>query len=76
VRDVLEEVVQVDLLLVVAAERRGGGLPHDGHHGLVVHSGVVQPVEEVDRPGAGSGQTHPGLADEVGMRSCHERGQL
>src|SRR5882672_10396587 len=60
----------------LAAAGRGCGLPHDGDHGLMVHSGVVQSVEQVDCPRAGSGQTHAGLAGELGVRSCHERGQL
>jgi hypothetical protein len=48
---VLEQREQVDFLLVGAAHRAAVGLAHDRHHGHVVQLGVVQAVEQVDRPG-------------------------
>jgi hypothetical protein len=47
--DVLEQGREVDLLLVVRAQRERLLLPDDGHHRLVVELGVVQAVEKVDR---------------------------
>ena len=43
--DVLEERVQVDLLLEVAAQRHPLLLADDGDHGRVVELGVVEAVE-------------------------------
>ncbi len=43
--DVLEERVEVDLLLIVAAEGELGLLSDDGHHGLVVELRVVEAVQ-------------------------------
>ncbi len=74
--DVLEQGDQVDLLLVVAAQRPAVLLAHDGDHRLVVHLGVVQPVEQVDRAGARRGQADADLAGELGVGRRHERGQL
>ncbi len=50
--DVLEQGMQVDFLLVVAAKRRGGLLAHQGNHRHMVHLGIVQAVEQVDGAGA------------------------
>src|SRR5512132_1735665 len=49
VRDVLEQRVQVDLLLEVAAERHPLLLADDRHHRRAVELGVVEAVEQVDR---------------------------
>ena len=73
---VLEERLQIDLLLVVAAERSGGGLTDDRDHRLVIHARVVQPVQQVDGPRSGSGEAHSWLPGKFCVRSRHERGQL
>ena len=52
VRDVLEERRQVHLLLVVAAERGHRLLTDDRDDRLMIELRVVEPVQEVDRPGA------------------------
>ena len=49
--DVLEEHLQVDLLLIAAADRAAGLLPDDRHHRLMIEPGVVEPVEKMDAPG-------------------------
>jgi len=46
---VLEQRVQVDLLLVVAAQRAERLLADDRHHRLMVELCVVEAVEQVDR---------------------------
>jgi hypothetical protein len=74
--DVLEQRDQVDLLLVVAAERRARLLADDRHHRLVVELGVVQAVEQVDGARAGGRQAHADLAGELGVRAGHEGGQF
>ena len=50
--DVLEELQQVDLLLVAHAHQVVVGLPGDRQHRGAVDLGVVEAVEQVDRPGA------------------------
>jgi len=47
-RDILEQRVEVDLLLIAAADRRSAGLADDGHDRLVIHLRVVEAVEQVD----------------------------
>ncbi len=49
--DIREELEQVDLLLVAHAHQVVVGLPGDGQHRGAVHLGVVEAVQEVDRPG-------------------------
>ena len=75
-RHVLEQVLEVDLLLVFAAERRGRGLPDDGHHRLVIHRGVVKAVEQVDRAGSRGREAYSGFAGKLCMGAGHECGQL
>jgi hypothetical protein len=74
--DVLEQAEQVDLLLVVAAERRPFLLADDRDHGRVIEPGVVQAVQEVDRARAGGRHAHARLAGELGVRARHEGGDL
>ena len=76
VRDVLEEIREVDLLLVAAAERCHGLLADDGDDRLVVELRVVQTVQEVDRAGARGGDADADLAGELRMAAGHERGHL
>ena len=72
VRHVLEQVGEIHLLHVVASERHARLLADDGHHGPVVEFGVVEPVQEVDGPGAGGGHAHPHLVGELGVSSGRE----
>jgi hypothetical protein len=74
--DVLVERVEVDLLLVVGAERAAGLLADDRHHRLVVELGVVEAVEEVDGAGARRGQADADLAGELRVRARGEGGEL
>ena len=74
--DVLEERQQVDLLLVVAAERGARLLADDGDHRLVVELRVVEAVQQVDGAGAGGGDAHADLAGELGVAAGHEGGHL
>src|SRR5947209_3107726 len=76
VRDVLEERLQVDLLLVAPAERRPRLLADEREHGLVVELRVVQAVQEVDRAGARRREADADLAGPLGVRAGHERGHL
>ncbi len=76
VRDVLVEGGEVDLLLVVAAEAEPGLLADDRYDRLVVELGVIEPVEQVDRAGAGGGEAHAGFAGELGVGAGHEGGHL
>ena len=51
-------------------------LAHDRHHRLVVQLGVVQTVQQVDRPRARGGHAASRLAGELGVRARHERRHL
>jgi hypothetical protein len=73
---VLEQDVQVDLLLVVRAEREGLLLADDGHHRLVVELGVVEPVQQMDGARARGRHADPDLAGELGVGAGAERGDL
>ena len=71
-----EQEGEVHLLLVRAAQRHAGLLPDDGQHRLVVHLGVVEAVEQVDRPGTGGRETDTQLAGVLGVAARHESGHL
>ncbi len=73
---VLEQRDQVHLLLIMPAERRSRLLAHDRHDRRVIELGVVQPVQQVDGPGAGGRQAQPHLTRELGMGAGHEGGHL
>ena len=67
---------QIDFLLISGAERGAGLLPDDGHHRLIVHLGVVKPVQQVDRARTGGRVAEADTAGELGMRRGHEGGHL
>ena len=74
--DVLEQAGKVDLLLVGAAHRRALGLPDDRDHRHVIELGVVQPVEQMDRPWPAGRDAHADLAGELGESDGLERRHL
>ena len=71
-RDVLHQRREVDLLLVMAAQRRARLLTHDRHHRLAVELGVVQSVQQMDGARSRGRQTHADLAGESGVAAGHE----
>jgi hypothetical protein len=73
---VLEERDEVDLLLVVAPERKARLLADDGDDWRVVHPGVVQAVEQVDGPGPRGRQADSDLAGELRVGAGGEGGEL
>ena len=76
VRDVLEERMKIDLLLVVAADSGSRRLADDGHDGLMVQLRVIEAVEQMNSAGAGSGQADTDLARELGVCARHECGHF
>ncbi len=74
--DVLEQRVEVDLLLVVGAQRRRFLLADERDHGLVVELRVVEAVEQVDRAGPGGRHADADLAGQLGVRAGGEGGDL
>ena len=62
--DILEERLQIDFLLILAADRGRRGLADDGDDRLVIHLGVVEAVEQVDRAGAAGGHADADRAGE------------
>ncbi len=71
-----EEAVEGHVLLGVGADEIVIGHAGDGEHRLTVERGVVEPVQEVDAPGAGRGQAHPEAAGELRVAARHERGRF
>src|SRR5205823_3055954 len=62
--------------LVVAAQRGHCLLADDRDDRLVVELRVVEPVEQVDRPGARGGDADADLARELRVAAGHERSHL
>jgi hypothetical protein len=56
--DVLEQRQQINFLLVMRPEEVVVGLSRESKHRRAVELRVVQAIEQVDRPGPGSRQTH------------------
>ena len=73
---VLEEPQQVDLLLVVHAHEVVIRLTGDGQHRRPVHLGVVEAVEQVDRPRAAGGDADAQPPGVLGVGARVERGGL
>ena len=74
--DVLEEVLQIDFLLILAAERCRGRLSDDGDHRLVVHRGVVETVQQMDRARPRRRQADARLTGKFCMGPRHECREL
>ncbi len=72
--DVHEELVEFDVLLGEAVREIGVLHAGDGEHGLLIHFGVVEAVEEVDSAGAGGGEAHTQTTGEFGIGACHKGG--
>jgi hypothetical protein len=76
VRDVLEQRDEVDLLLVVGAERGARLLADDRDDRLLVELRVVEAVEEMDRSGPRRGHADPEVVGELGVGGRREGGDL
>src|SRR5687767_391284 len=71
--DVLEERMQVNLLLEITAQSRTDRLADNGQYRLVIKLGIVQAVQQMDRPGARCGEADSDLASELGVPGRHKR---
>ena len=49
--DILKQGLQIDFLLILAADRRRGGLSNNRNDRLMIHFGVIQSIEQMDAPG-------------------------
>lgn len=49
--DVFKEIGKINLLLVMRADGAARNLPHDRDDRLVIELGVVEAVQQMDRPG-------------------------
>ena len=74
--DVLEQDLEVDLLLVVRAERHALLLADDREDGMMVELRVVEAVQQVDRAGARGRDADADLAGELRVPARHERRHL
>ena len=73
-RDVHEELVEVDVLLVVHADEVVKGVAGDGEDGDLIALGVVEAVEQVDAAGAGGGDADADAAGVLGVADGGEGG--
>ena len=73
---ILEKRLQVDLLLILAADGGRRRLADDSDDRLVVHLRVIQAVEQMNRTGAAGGHADPDGAGKLGVCRCHERGEF
>ncbi len=76
VGDVLEQGREVDLLLEVGSKPLPCLLPDDRQDRHMVHLGIVEPVEEVDRARPRRGEADADLAGPLGVGAGHEGGLL
>ena len=74
--DIGEQDVVVDLLEVLAAEIGQRDLPTDRQHRRVRLLGVVQAVQEVDRPRPDGAHADADRAGQLGLSPGRERGDL
>src|SRR5215208_5666748 len=68
--------MQVNLLLIVGAERRTRRLTDDRDDRLVVHFRVIETIEQMDGARTGRCQAYADLTAELRMPACHERAHL
>ena len=74
--DVLEQVLQVHFLLVARAKGCASLLAHQCNHRHVIELGIVEAIEQMDRPGSGRRIAKAHLTGEFGMCGSHEGGHL
>jgi hypothetical protein len=74
--DVLEQGRQVDFLLIVGAECAARLLADDGDHRDVIHLGIIETIEKMDRTRAGRRVAKTNLAGEFRVRRRHEGGHF
>ena len=72
VRDIFEQSDKIDLLLIITAEGSACLLPDNRDNRGMVHFRIVKSVEQMNRAGAGGGQTNTDFAGELGMPAGHE----
>ena len=75
-RDVLEQRLEIDLLLVVGPHGGARRLADDRDHRLMIHLRIVEAVEQVDRARPGGRQADADLPGELRVTAGHERGGL
>src|SRR5437868_14117334 len=74
--DLFKQVLEIDFLLITRPQSGSRLLTNELNHGNVIHFGVVQSVQEMDRAWAGGRVAKPDLAGKLRMRRGHERGHL
>ena len=70
--DVLKQILQVDFLLVTGSKSASRLLAHQCDHGNMVHLGIVEAVQKVDRARSGGRVTQAHLTGEFRVRRSHE----
>ena len=70
--DVLKQVLQIDFLLIAGAESGSRLLAYECDDGHVIHLGIVEPVQEMDRTGPGRRVAQADLTGEFRVRRGHK----
>ena len=65
VSDIFKQRDQINFLLVIATQSRPSLLPHNRHHRLVIHLGIIKTIQEVNRTWPAGCQAHPDFAGEL-----------
>lgn len=71
-----KERVEVDFLVIVAADFGAGNLTGQGQHRRVIFFGIVQAVEQMDRTRPDCPGTYSEIAGHFGLRAGGERADL
>ena len=71
-RDILKKALQINFLLIAGAERGPRLLADQRDDRYVIHLGIVEPVQEMDRARSGRGVAQTDLTGEFRMRRGHE----
>src|SRR5665213_12381 len=75
-RDVHEQLVEVDVLLVVHAYQIVKRVARNGEHRLAIALGIVESVEQMDAARPGRRETYTQSARVLGIAACSERSRL
>ena len=74
--DVLEQRREVNLLLIMAADRATRLLADDGQDRLVIEAGIIEASHKMRCAGTGGGNAYTQFARKLGVSRCHESGHL
>src|SRR3954447_26566955 len=74
--DIFKQVLEINFLLITRPQSGSRQLADKRHHGNMIHLGVVQSIQQMDRARARGRIAKPDLAGKLGMCRGHERRHL